>query len=222
MAVEIVSSTSVIQATSVSTIEFEHVNVSSTYLVVMLCLRNNNDALISPLTVTYNGDSLTQQKIRAKNNWNTTVFTLENPSVGANQIVCYWSGQLAFGTVIAYSINGVDLDDPIGTPVSGAGQSTAPTKTASSEIGGLVIDGVTTNAGGSGEVLTVGPGQVEYQNENVERSGTFMNGGSSTEVGAASVVMSWTGPDRAWSLVALPIKPAALEDDAPLVSLMMM
>ena len=108
------------------------------------------------------------------------------------------------GTFVAVSsFTGVHQTTPLGTVVTGTGGvGTTPTVTVSAATGDLVVDFLGTKETTGNK--TPGPGQTErWDGFNGDADGA-----GSTEAGAASVVMNWTGGvTEEWANVAVPLKP---------------
>ena len=98
-----------------------------------------------------------------------------------------------------------------GTIVTNLGSGTAPTVTVSSATDEIVHDFVAVKDGSS---LTVDTSQTERWNL-LAAGEADMFGGGSSEAGAASRVMSWSGVGSAeWVIIGVPIKPAAASADS--------
>lgn len=155
--------------------------------------------------VTYNGVALTnrQEKIHTGESflrmqlWDLTGDA--NITSGAHNIVITVTGacRLAWAVV---SLSDVDESTPRGAIATAEGNSTAPSVTVTSISGELVIDGTTPSG-----TRTLTQDVSQALEAKVE---TFDPIGSSSEAGAASVVMSWTMDTAAlWLSIGLPLKP---------------
>lgn len=155
--------------------------------------------------VTYAGVALTRiQQLNDGNVETTNIYRLVAPATGTNNVVISQSASHDLCYTIV-SLTGVDQSTPEGTIVSGVGNSTAPTHTASAATDDLVIDLVAWYKSGT-QTATVGSGQTERSNQSLGTIG----GAVSTEPGAASVVMDWTLSGATnWNHAAVPVKAAA-------------
>lgn len=126
------------------------------------------------------------------------------PSTGAGSVEVIATdscGGIAAGAV---SLTGVDQGTPLGTVATATGSTGAPTVNAVGATDDLILDVISWDDTFS--AASVGAGQTERWNCLVT---TTVAGAGSTEPGAASVTMSWTGPSGNWSQQAVAIKAAA-------------
>ena len=152
-------------------------------------------------SVTYNGTAMTNagSQTSPSGNSRVTIFYLANPSSGAHDIVVTLAASADDLFVAGLSFTDVHQATPTGTFVSANGTSTTPSVVATSETGGMVVDGIMASSGSS---AAVGAGQTSrYSLANA------IEGYGSTEPGAASVTMSWTITSGNWAIAALPLKP---------------
>lgn len=158
--------------------------------------------------VTYDGSAMAALQ-RATNSSDTTLKAeLWGLAVGSKTAGGYTVSIAGIGTgvVNAFSTswNGVHQTTSTGTANSGQGVDTAPTVTITSAASELVIDVVSHYFTAD---PTVGAGQTERGNESVSSQ---IGGATSSEAGAASVVMSWTlGGSTQWVIAGVPLKPAS-------------
>lgn len=157
---------------------------------------------VTGVSCTYGGVAMT---LVASNtsapNRDTYLFYLINPPLGAANAVASWTGASG-GYMSVKSYNGVHQTAPLGTAVNAYGNNTTPTVTVSGLNDSLIIDAVM-----SDNTLTVGAGQTERLNY----PGSFSIGGSE-ENGGSNIVMSWSQASGNWSIVAVPVNPAATTD----------
>lgn len=92
-------------------------------------------------------------------------------------------------TAVVHNVNGADMDGVFRNLGVATGSDTAPSKTISSAANDLVLDFVVSD-GNSATLFAVGGGQTSVHEQ--EAADTDEKSASSFEVGAASVVMSWT------------------------------
>jgi uncharacterized repeat protein (TIGR01451 family) len=134
----------------------------------------------------------------------TEIWALVNPPVGTANVVVGFSRANADGAVVGVTtFTGVSQATPYGAFAANRGSGTTLSLTVASAAGELVFDTATLR---SQALNAVGAGQTE-------RWRTYFNSrvgaGGSTEPGAASVTMTWTGAASSdWSLAAVSIKPA--------------
>jgi hypothetical protein len=193
-----------------STINWSHtVDASSnTILIVSVAIdgKTGSDTINS---ITYGGQSLSHTA--AEENYNRADATVEfwylrDPPTGSNQIEMDTGGSAAYAA-IAMAFTGVDVTTDSswhGTYAYDDGPSGAPSITAvSSASGELVLDmfGIANDEGATPH--------AEQTLVRVAEQGAVANG-ASTEPGAASVDMSWSGVNDKWTLIAVPLKPATL------------
>jgi hypothetical protein len=111
--------------------------------------------------------------------------------------VATWSGGVQ-GHLVVVPWTGANQSTPLGTAALDSGTSSAPSVTVTSAAGETVLDCVRMNTDyveGSGQTLIA----------DTETTGWAK---ASTEAGAASVVMDWTGSNGRWSSVGVSVKPA--------------
>jgi len=198
-------SVSTASGSTVSTLTWSHTVGSGSNRVLMVgtSLRDGNKTVT---TVTYGGTPLTRRGFQngAGNANRVEIWSLIAPSSGTANVVVSLSGTIdVVGGAISFS--GVDQATPFGTFVSAQGTSTAPSVTATSAAGEVVLDTLATD--GDAASATVGAGQTEQWNLATGVAGGNVIGAGSTEPGASSVVMSWTlGVSKQWSIGALPLK----------------
>jgi len=148
--------------------------------------------------VTYGGVALTQVG-RGTGNHAIEIWRLINPTVGTANVVASFSGSTpAAGG--ATTFNGVHQTTPTGAFVSATGTGLTASVTAASAAGELVIDAqywknTTANIVGAG------------QTSQWSASNVTMLGGSTSEPGAASVIMTGTcGASSQWEIGAVSIR----------------
>ena len=102
----------------------------------------------------------------------------------------------------ATSWTGVDQITPLGTPVFAGGESTTATAVVTSGAGQVVVDALATM---DIEQRTAGTGQTERWNLGQDDLG----GAGSSELGGATVTMSWTMDEAEfWAIGGVPLKPS--------------
>lgn len=196
--------TSCVTASATTTQTWAHTVPSGNnrVLVVGISLRTLTRTVTS---LTYGGTALT--KIGSSNiRMGVELWRLVGPAVGTANIVATWSGS---SDLVGWSgsFTNVDQTTPTGAIFVSNGSSTTPSVTVASATGELVIDTVSTR--GDAKSTTVGAGQTVICSGALGNAGANGRGASSSEAGAASVVMSWTlGAIKAWEIAAVALKPA--------------
>ncbi len=138
-------------------------------------------------------------------NVRTVVYGLKNPTAKTATMRVIVSAGDSSGTFVAVSsYTGVHQTTPLGTPATATGGTgTNPTVTVTAATNDLVVDFMGTKETPLGS-KTAGAGQTKiwdgYSNQSI--------GAGSTEAGAASVTMSWTGTTEEWTMVGVALKPA--------------
>jgi hypothetical protein len=156
--------------------------------------------------VTYGGVAMTKVggALIPGENQPSEIWKLSNPASGSNTVTISHSAA-AEPLSCAISFTGAEQNTAnlTGTVATATGTSTQPTVNVASAAGEIVVDSVGTSLLTS---LTAGAGQTERAT--LPGAGEFRFG-ASTEAGAGTVTMSWTGnvaPN--WALVAVSVKEA--------------
>ncbi len=154
--------------------------------------------------VTYNAVGLTQlvNYSEAGDNAHVELWYLVAPATGANDIIFSQNGA---NDVVggATSWTGVDQSTPFGPTATANGTASPATVDVTSASGEVVVDVV---AARNAATLTVGAGQTQRWNLGVG----VIDGGGSTEPGAATVTMSWTLTGTfEWAIAGASLKPAS-------------
>ena len=177
---------------------------SNRYLLVGL----GTTTSITCTGITYNGVAMTEIGSAVDNtdsgaNSRLYVFELIAPASGANDIVASFSGAPAERTMFGLSFTSVHQTTPTGTSATATvNNSATPSVTVSSATGELVVDFHSAN--NSLVTFSAGSGQTSRQTET-----TSVGMCSSTQDGAASVVMDWSNTNNRWySSRGIPLKPA--------------
>lgn len=188
---------------------------SDRVLIVALCVQNS----ASSVTATYNGTSMTAAANDSGAWVSTYMFRLIAPSTGANNVVISWTGSdAAIG--LATSWTGVDQTTPLGTAVTATGSTTAVTVDVTAASGEVVVDATSYDQNCGGQTITVGAGQTERLNILTDTS-CGLTAGMSSEGGAGTVTMSWTGSDaQDWVIIGVPLKPAGGGGGDPEIALL--
>lgn len=205
VAFDAASSSSCSGCTSIS---FSHTTSGSDrYLAAFATFDLANDLDPSPTTWTYNGVALSSKctdqvdlQVREQ------ARELINPASGANTFQISFSNNSIDMVAGVVSFTGVHQTTPSGSCASSNGTGTAPSVNVSSATDEIVVDGI--GHTDAADTLTAGAGQTER----FDTGGAFpiVHGGASTEVGAASVTMSWTiSSSRNWAIIGWGVKPAS-------------
>jgi uncharacterized repeat protein (TIGR01451 family) len=159
---------------------------------------------------TYNGVALTRVGFQdgggGSNDRRMEIWRLINPPVGTFNVSVTFSSS-AKAVIGSASFFGVNQTTPNGTFVSAGASTNLVTLTVPSAAGELVYDCMAVQ--GNAATATVGSGQTQLWNDYSRSNGGAVVGCSSTEPGAASVVMTWnlSGLDY-WVIGAVSLKPA--------------
>ncbi|WP_186289687.1 cadherin-like domain-containing protein [Methylomonas koyamae] len=201
MAVTANGSISSTNSTSASSLTWSHGVATGTNsaLFVEIAL---DDPTVNVNSVTYGGVALTQVG-RSANNHAVEIWTLVNPTVGSANIVVSLSGTTGVAAG-ATNYNGVAQSTAYYGFVGASGTGTTASVTVASASGDLVIDSQYWQGIPSGGA--VGSGQTLLW----QRQNAVLTGGSTSEAGAASVVMSGSFSSSAqWEIAAVSIKAAS-------------
>ena len=157
--------------------------------------------------------ALTQHATAEILNARAELWYLQNPSEGTHTVTATLAnGKQARFIIATHCYQDVD-QGTLPTAVTATGTSTGPaTVTVSSDTSDLVVDVFAKED--TNEAVTKGSGQtVESQGEtNHATSSRNIQHGSSSEAGAASVVMDWTWPSgsRDWAIIGLTLPNVAV------------
>lgn len=132
------------------------------------------------------------------------LWHLNNPAVGTPSVSATLSGTAQI-ILIAETWAGVDGTSPLGTPVTNFGSSSAPSVSASTTVGDLVVTGLSiTNAGGS---PTFPSGSLDYSE--FDLGGSIQGAGGKIDAVGTTTAVTWNyGSSQPWALVAVPLRPA--------------
>jgi hypothetical protein len=159
--------------------------------------------------VTYNGVAMTSMGAidnpDSGANSRLEVFRLVAPATGANDISASFSGPPADRTVIAVSFTGVHQTVPLGTIATNTtNNTTAPTVTVVGAVGDLIVDFHAANS----RLTSIAADASQTERASILGTGSIPGTMSSTEAGAASVVMNWSNSGSRWySSCGVAIKP---------------
>ena len=139
-------------------------------------------------------------------NARTELWYLVNPATGTNEVkVVKTLTKKSICSSLSFA--GVDQTTPVGLSASAQASSASPSVTVAGATDDVIVDSCAISTA-AGTTVTVGAGQT--QRTNSKHSGNTPNGSTSTEPGAASVVMTWDlSASRAWATAGMAIKPAA-------------
>ena len=187
-------------------ITVSHNNAAGDFLLV--AFGRFGTGLVKATGVTFNGDALTKiVAVDGTNNTTIELWYMVNPDIATgNIVVSYPSGSDHW--LIAQSLIGVNLSDPIRGFESAAASSTSISDTIASAVGDLVIDGCTLNATTGAPNENAGQTLIDKAGQSASIS---VSGGMSYEAGAASNTLgwSWTGTvDSCLALVSIKPKPS--------------
>ncbi|MFQ5919186.1 MAG: hypothetical protein ACE5I4_03965 [Thermoplasmata archaeon] len=159
------------------------------HLVVIAMARDDDSLGVTVSDITYGGTSLgsavvTAETCAAGDRVRAEIWTLVNPTTAGGDVVTTWTGK-AHHSVHVLSFTGVDQTTPNGDAQGAGGPD--PDITLSSEVDDMTVDGFIRRL--TGTDLVPDPGQTER----TENSTGKHRAATSTEAGAASVSMGWTG-----------------------------
>jgi len=126
---------------------------------------------------------------------------------GASTVSVTVTGAASDMAGVSLGYTGVHQTTIIGTAVRNGAWSGTATATVTSATGELVLGFPA--AQGSGISLVPGTGTTERGEQATGTANADARIAGGDEAGAASVVIDWTLTSRPWSIIAVPIKPAA-------------
>ena len=200
-----VDTTSSGQTTTASVTISHTASGSNRLMLVGVSMTKETGGVPSVSTITYNGAPLTLvgSQATSDNKGRIEIWRLIAPATGTHDVVGTLSGAPDGATVGVITFTGVNQSTPLGSFASAVGDSAAASVTVTSGANELVFDTLVVE-GSANKDLVPGGGQTE-------RWDLFQapaaNGGASTEVGAASIGMSWSFPTDKWAIGAVSIKP---------------
>ena len=164
-------------------------------------------------SVTYGPAGPTQQNLFrvgaiVRNTIVTEVWSLLSPNVTTADVMVTWNESHESKIVGVITFENVDQTNPLGTPLSATGNTSAPSLSVPSAVDEMVFDVVSW----ANNISVNSGGNLEQWEEDVDPSGgdRDITGAASTADGAApSVVMSWSDEDEPWAQIAVAIKPVA-------------
>ncbi len=186
----------------VTSLSWNHTASGTDRLVVVYWGSYGSD---SNFVATYGGNTMTElpDTPAGQIGANLEGWYLINPPTGSQQISITWNGTEK-AVAGAISVTGANQTSPIDNTAFATGVGTNPSVTIVSATDNLVIDMVVHKRA---DTLTVDAGQTERWQENADPSLLRLRG-SSSEDGAASVVMSWTADkSKEWVMHAVSIQP---------------
>lgn len=199
MAVAIDSANNGTQATTSTTMTWSHTCTGSNLMLVVFIAGMTDTAP----SVKYNNVSMTHQDTVLDGSTGIYVFTLANPSTGANNVV------MTAGANSRYAGNSVSLTGATLGTISKSGPSGAsnPSFTAvtSSTGSGFVVDGL---KGRDGASSSAGAGQTRYSIQEYFNSGSnaCLNASYEAFSSGNDVTMSWTHGLDTWIWIGVELK----------------
>lgn len=185
-------------ANSVTSLTFSH-TVSGADRLLIVGVQTNGSNVTG---VTYAGVAMTAVGQLTSGGVRVEMFRLIAPATGANSVVVSVAATTDIGAA-ASSYTGAHQTTPLGAAATASGTGTEPTVNVVAAVDDLVIDAT----GMVNAVLTAGPGQT--QRANYSTGVDLLTGVMSTEPGAATVTMSWTGGTNDWAAIGVAMKPVA-------------
>jgi hypothetical protein len=162
------------------------------------------DTVVS--AVTFNGSGTGWGQITSRisgDNNRASLWGKTAPDVATASVVVTLAGTCAEIGANALSAYGVDQTTPTGAPAGADGSASAATVNVTAAADDLVYDCVYCNVGSA---PTVGASQTQRMNMVVVTGSRIL---TSTEPGATTVTMSWTGTLDFWTHTAVALKAAA-------------
>ena len=216
MAIAIDATSASTGVSSVSSVTYSHTVAAANEVIAVSIGARTNKANTNNIvsTVTYNGTSCTSQRADANITGDpdtfsgrTAIYTLINPSTGANNVVVTWTGTVTYGASGASSWTGVDQT----TPVNAVGGATGASTTLSAGITTTVdncylIDAVYSRSG----TLTKDATQTTIANVSIAGDDTV--GASYKSAGATGAkTMDWieSADGNDWAISAIALAPAS-------------
>ena len=193
------------QSNDTASLLWYHTCTAADLLVVGVQCAGNN----SVTGVTYNGVPLTlitwARNSAGESDTRVEWWRLVAPAAGLHQVIVTLASS---GRVIGGSVSLKDTlqSQPIGAYSTASGVNATPTAVVASASGQMVLDAM----GASPLPVTAvcGAGQTQRWNQTVLKS-WYTRGGGSSELGAASVTMSWDLSEaNPWVIIAITIVPA--------------
>ncbi len=181
---------------------------------------------ISSVTFTPNGGgavNLTEVRMQqvATNFYRyAAIYSLLNPPTGQTGIVTInFSGSVTNGIIAGVAnFKGVGQTTPLGSPNSASASNTAPTLTLTNLNDDELLFDTVFIGGNPPPMLTNSTSQTRLWTNSISNAG----GAASTKLATgASVTMSWTASGSGsppWAIVAVPIKPAVADTNAPIIT----
>jgi hypothetical protein len=196
-------------------------NVANRVIIVGIATENTtSEAAGIPTGITYNSVAMTKlgdSTFASTNSHAVSLWYLVAAATGANDIVASFSASMGDINLAAWSYNGVDQTNPMGTMVTDLNASgTAP----SILVAGAVGDGAVCYINwefDAADTITVGSGQTEDDNEGAVNLGS----GGSHQTSATTfnfTTMSWTiNNSREYALIGAIVKGAGDNTNTPAV-----
>lgn len=195
------------QNNAASPATFSHTTAGSNRGLLVIVNYNNNS--IAP-SVTYAGVSMTQNVIQGPSAQRSmAIFSLSNPTIGANNVVVSYSGTSNEINIVAISYTGVDQTTMVDATNSGSfSGSTTPslsvtTVTANSWV---FVGGVGRN--GLNDWTPDSPSVQRYKTTDFS-AGVQSNGADRTTTTTGSYTVSFTTASEQGPLGGVAIKPAS-------------
>jgi uncharacterized repeat protein (TIGR01451 family) len=193
-----------------SSVTFSHTTGSGSnrFMLVGISYEDDNTAGLAVSGVTYAGQALTfvgrqtsPQEVVCE------IWRLVNPPSGAANVVVSVAGSGTGDGLYAGAITytGVHQTTPLGTLATASNTSTTASATVSSAANELVFGVLALD---DGRTATNAGGQTERWNGRTDSGADGVRAAAATKTGAASTALSWTVESDAWSVCAVPIKPA--------------
>lgn len=198
--------TNTVTTTGLSSYTISHTvnSSSSTYMTVAISFISSS---VTVTNVTYNGVDMGAALVSLKpvGNRLAAIYGLKAPASGTHDVVVNLSDARNI-CVSIQSWTGVNQSTSTGSAASNNGTSTGPTVSVTSSSGDMTIDCLTDGDNSTCPTLTGTFTPVDA--DQCEATDSFIKQGSQHTT-TASPSMNWTSSQNtAWTIVAVPLKPA--------------
>jgi uncharacterized repeat protein (TIGR01451 family) len=196
----------------IGTVSVSHTTGTGTnrLMLVGISFEDDNTAGLGISGVTYNGQALTfVDRQLSSQEAGCEIWRLVNPPSGPGTVQVTTTGSAAGDAIFVgvATFSGVDQSTPLGTPAKASGTGTSASVTTVSGPGEIVFDVLAVDDARSAS--PDGAQTVRWNGIAGTADTDGVRAGASTKAGAASVTTTWTIGSDAWSLCAVPIKPAS-------------
>ena len=192
-----------------ATIQWDHTVADQSERILIVSAQLDNRTPGTGITATYDNIACTFLAGKAGDSGTDTHVTfwyLLNPPTGTNAVRITNGDSVTYAMVTgAWSLYGVNVDEPFGTAVSATGTDSTPTVTVSTAAGEFVLAAAALD---TNDTFTAGTNETERWDA---AQSTDVTGAGFTQAGSDGGVMapSIDGAATKWVMMAVPIKPAS-------------